>query len=126
MRAEDAHRPARLHQQRLVVFERLQRAHDGVEALPVARRPAGAAIDDQVARVLADLRVEVVHQHAQGGFLLPALAGDLAAARRALRDIGAGDFRIDRHDRSMLVPGRSGRKAGENWREKTNNGSKRI
>ncbi len=34
----------------------------------------GAAIDDQIVGSLGHLRIEVIHQHAQGGFLLPALA----------------------------------------------------
>ena len=51
----------------------LELAHDGVEALPVARGLADAAVDDEVLRALGHLGVEVVHQHAQGRFLLPAL-----------------------------------------------------
>ena len=47
-----------------------------------AARP-GAAVDDEVVRVLGDLRIEVVHEHPERGFLLPALAGDLGAAGRA-------------------------------------------
>ena len=49
-------------------------------ASQLAGRAAGAAVDDQVLGVLGDLGVEVVHQHPQGGFLLPALATDLGAA----------------------------------------------
>src|SRR5690349_24923978 len=83
MGAEDADRLARLHQQRLVAFERPQRAHDGVEAVPVARRPPRAAIDDQIVGPLGHLRVEVVHEHAQGSLLLPPLARYLGSAWRA-------------------------------------------
>ena len=39
-----------------------------------ARRLPGAAVDDQVVGPLGDLGIEVVHQHAQRGFLRPALA----------------------------------------------------
>ena len=85
VRAEDAHRLARLHQQRLVVAQLAQRAHDGVEALPVARRLADAAVDDQVLGPLGHLGVEVVHQHAQRRLLLPAPAGERRAARGADR-----------------------------------------
>ena len=46
----DADRLARLHQQRLVVAQRAQRADDRVEGLPGARRPAGAAVDDEMRR----------------------------------------------------------------------------
>ncbi len=49
-----------------------QRAHQRVERLPVARGPAGAAVDDEVVGVLGDLGVEVVLQHAQRGLLRPA------------------------------------------------------
>ena len=62
-----------------------QRAHDRVERLPRARGAAGAAVDDEVLGPLGDVRVEVVHQHPQRGLLRPALAGELAAARRADR-----------------------------------------
>ena len=49
MGAEHADRLAGLHQQRLVVFELAQRGDDAVEALPVARRAADAAIDHELA-----------------------------------------------------------------------------
>ena len=73
---------AALDQQRLVVLEAAQRADDGVEAVPVAGGLAGAAVHDELIRILCDLRIEVVHQHAQRGLLLPALAADLGAAGR--------------------------------------------
>ena len=82
---EHAHGLAALHQQRLVVLEAAQRADDRVEALPVASGLAGAAVHDELVRILSDLRIEVVHQHAQRGLLLPAPAADLRAARRADR-----------------------------------------
>ncbi len=53
-----------------------------VEALPVARRPPDAAVNHQLVRLLGDLGVEVVHQHAQRRFGEPALGGKLRAARR--------------------------------------------
>ncbi len=81
--AEDADRLAGLDEEGLVVLQALELGDDGVEGLPAARRPPGAAVDDEVVRVLGDLRVEVVHEHPERGFLLPALAGDLRPARRA-------------------------------------------
>ena len=60
-------------------------AHDRVERLPAAGGATGAAVDHEVLGVLGDLGVEVVHQHPQRGFLLPALAGDVGAARGADR-----------------------------------------
>ena len=53
---------------------------DRVEALPLPGGLAGAAVDDQLLGPLGHLRVEVVHQHPQGGLLRPALAGDRGAA----------------------------------------------
>ena len=84
--AQDAHRLARLDQQRLVIFQRAQRAHDRVVALPVARGLAGAAIDDQLVGIFGHLGVEVVHEHAQGRLLAPAFAGHLGS--RAARESG--------------------------------------
>ena len=60
---EDADRLARLDQQRLVVFQAAQGGDDGVEARPIARRPADAAIDHQLGRSLGHVGIEVVHQH---------------------------------------------------------------
>ena len=48
--AEHADRLAGLHQQRLVALERRRVVDDAVEALPVARGAADAAIDDELAR----------------------------------------------------------------------------
>ena len=82
MGAEDADRLARLHQQRLVGLEAAQRGDDAVEALPVARGAADAAIDHQLARLLGDVGIEVVHQHAQRRLGEPAL-GRRASCRAA-------------------------------------------
>ena len=76
--AEDAHRLAGLHQQRLVVLQPPQRRDDAVEAFPVARGAADAAIDHQLLRPLGHLGVEIVHQHAQGRLGQPALGRKLA------------------------------------------------
>ena len=81
--AEHAHRLARLHQQRLVVFQFAQASHDGVERWPVARGAPGAAVDDELFGLFGDVGVEVVHEHPQSGFLLPAFARDFKAPRRA-------------------------------------------
>ena len=81
MRAEHADRLARLHEQRLVAFEALERGDDAVEALPVARGAADAAIDDEFFGTFGHLRIEIVHQHAQRRFGQPALGGELVAAR---------------------------------------------
>ena len=80
VRLHDADRLARLHEQRLVALERVQRAHDRVEARPVARGLAGAAVDDEILWMLGDLGVEVVLQHAQRGLLRPAKGVQFGAA----------------------------------------------
>ncbi len=88
--AKNRHGFARLHQQGLVVLERTQRVDDGVIALPIAGGAAGASVDDEVLRPLGDIFIEVVHQHAHGGFLSPAFTGELVAARSFDRGIGRG------------------------------------
>ena len=74
-------RLARLHEKCFVVFERFQGANDFLIALPVARGFAGSAIDNEIIRVLGNLRVEVIHQHPHCGFGMPALAGQRIAAQ---------------------------------------------
>ena len=98
---------AALHEQGLVVLEAAQGADDGVEAVPVAGRLAGAAVHDELIRVLRDLRIEVVHQHAEGGLLLPAPAADLGAARRAYRPRSRRGLCV--HDAASLRGWLSGR-----------------
>ncbi len=81
MRAEHTHGFARLNQQRLIVFEPLQRRDNAIEAFPVARSSADAAIHDQLRRPLRDLGVEIVHEHAQRRLGEPALGREGGAAR---------------------------------------------
>src|ERR1039458_8351297 len=104
VRLKDADRLARLHQQRLIVFQSLQRVDDGVVALPIACGAAGSAIHHEVLRTLGDVGIEIVHQHAHGGFLPPAFAGELVAARRFNRNIGkTGYIGCDWHDSKMVA-----------------------
>jgi hypothetical protein len=81
MRAENADGLAGLHEQRFVVLERLQRPDDRVKRRPAAGGAAGAAVDNQIVRPLGDLGIQVVHQHAQRGFLRPSLARQRRASR---------------------------------------------
>ena len=83
MRAEHADRLAGLHQQRLILLQPAQRLDDAVEAFPVARGAADAAIDHQLLRPLRDHRVEIVHQHPQRRFGQPGFGGEFRAVRRA-------------------------------------------
>ena len=59
---------------------------------PTPRRPSGAAVNDQAVRRLRDVRIEIVHQHPQRGFLMPAFAACSAAARRANDSFPAHNF----------------------------------
>ena len=77
---KDGHGLAGLDQKGFVVAEMFEFAHDGVKTFPVARGAANAAVDDQVRGALGHFGIEVVHQAAQRGFLLPALAAELIAA----------------------------------------------
>ena len=70
---QHADRLARLDEQGLVVLQCLQHFDDLVEAGPIARRAADAAVDDQFLGLLRDLRIEVVHEHAQRRFGEPGL-----------------------------------------------------
>ena len=81
----DADRPAGLHEHRLVGLERRQGADHRVEGAPVARGPAGAAVDDEVVGALGDLGVEVVHEHPQRGLGRPLAGGEGGAAGAARR-----------------------------------------
>ena len=72
-----------LHEQRLVVSEREQRADDRAQCVVVARGLPRAAVDDEVLRPLGDLGVEVVQQHPQRGLRRPRSGVQLGAARRA-------------------------------------------
>jgi hypothetical protein len=83
VRAEDRDGLAGLDEQRLVILNLLELAHDRLERAPVARGLAPPAIDDEVAGALRHLGVEVVHQATERRFLMPALAVEFRAARRA-------------------------------------------
>lgn len=81
----DADRAAGLDEHRLVLLQAAQGADHRVEGVPVAGGLAGAAVDDELVGVLGHLGVEVVLQHAQRGFLLPAQGAQFRTARRAYR-----------------------------------------
>ena len=82
MRAENADRLAGLHAQGLITLERGERGNDAVVARPIARRAADATIDHKLVRFLGDLGIEIVHEHTERRFGLPALGGELAAVWR--------------------------------------------
>src|SRR5438874_9009813 len=63
----------------------MERGDDAVEGFPASGSLAGAAVDNKVVRVLGDVGVQVIHKHAQGRFLDPALASSRCTARRTNR-----------------------------------------
>ena len=67
------------------LFEPLQGLRRSGRSLPVARRLARAAVDDQLAGLLGDVGVEVVLEHPERGFLGPAAAAQLVSPRGADR-----------------------------------------
>ena len=75
VRLQDSHRLARLHEQRFVILEPVQCRHDALVALPVTCSLATSAVHDELVRLLCDIRVEVVHEHALRCFLNPSLGG---------------------------------------------------
>jgi hypothetical protein len=79
---KDTDRLSRLDQQRFVVLERSEGSHDGVKRLPVPRRLAGAAVDNEIVGPFGNVGIQIVHEHAQRGFLRPAFAGQRRASRR--------------------------------------------
>ncbi len=81
VRAKDAHRFAGLHEEGLVLLQACERFEDAVERRPRASGAARSSIDDEVFRALGDVGVEVVLDHAEGGFLRPAETVQRAAAR---------------------------------------------
>jgi len=56
VRGEQADARARLHHQSLVLLHPRERGHDAIVAVPVARGPGAAGVDDQLLGPLADLQ----------------------------------------------------------------------
>src|SRR4051794_27579348 len=80
MRAKLADRLSRLDEQSFVILEGSERTDDRIESLPATAGPAGAAINHELVGIFCDLRIEIVHEHAERCLLLPALAADLTPA----------------------------------------------
>ena len=80
--AEDADGLARLNQQGFIGLQQLQRAQDLFKAFPVARRFANTAVNHQIFRPLGHVGIEVILDHAPGGFDQPVGAVQRSAVRR--------------------------------------------
>ena len=88
--AKNGYRLSRLNEKSFVIFQSPQGLHNGMKAFPISRRLTGAAVNHQVFGFFRHFRVQVIQQHAQRGFLLPAFAGDFQTARRAKRAAAHG------------------------------------
>jgi hypothetical protein len=105
---EHADGAAGLHEQGFVVFELLQGGDDAVEVGPAPGGAAGTAVDDELIGFFGDVGIEVVHEHAQGGFLLPALAGEGGAAGGVNGAGGSDGRRRGGHGMQSLLRSGSG------------------
>ncbi len=83
MRREHPHRLARLHQQGFLLGQVLQGVDDAVVAIPVARGASDAPVHHEFGGIFGDLRVQIVHQHAQRRFGHPGTRAQGVAAGRA-------------------------------------------
>src|SRR5262249_27863181 len=72
----------RLHQQRFIRLQVAKGGQNSIKGGPIACSPPAPAVDNEVVRIEGYLWVEVVLEHAVGGFDLPVLARQLRAARR--------------------------------------------
>jgi len=84
---EDGHGLSGLDGQRLVVIEVPEALDEGPETFPVPGRFSRSAVDDELLGLLGNLGIEVVHQHAEGGFLGPSFGLELGAPGRFYRGI---------------------------------------
>jgi hypothetical protein len=71
--SENTNRFATLDQKRFVALEAAQCCDDLLEIRPRTRGLSAPAVDDEFIRRFCDLWIEVVHEHAKGGFLMPSL-----------------------------------------------------
>src|SRR5206468_5389383 len=65
-----------------VVFELAQRADDCIKSFPAPCGATCSTVNNQLIGIFCDVRIEIVHQHPHGRFLMPALARAFTAARR--------------------------------------------
>src|SRR5699024_2527563 len=82
MRSQHSHRLAALYQHSLIIFQAFDRCHNLMVAFPVTRSLPAAAIDDQLIRLFGYLRIQIIHQHTQSRFLMPALTLQLRSSWR--------------------------------------------
>ena len=81
VRLQHADRFARLHEHRLVGFQRGEGAEHGVVVGPGSGGPSRSAVHHQVVGPFGHIGVEVVLQHPIGGLLGPTFAAQIGAGR---------------------------------------------
>src|SRR5205814_7701326 len=94
---EFADRFSRLNEEGFVFFEPAQGGHDCIESFPTPRGATCSTVNNQLIGILCDVRIEIVHQHPHGGFLMPPFACALTAARRV-------DDPLSTHELSVFEP----------------------
>ena len=77
-----ADRLSRLNEKGFVIFEFAQRANNCIESFPAPRGATCSTVDNELIGIFCDVRIEIVHQHPHGRFLMPAFARAFTAARR--------------------------------------------
>src|SRR5690606_8362812 len=80
---QDPDRLAALNQKGFVVFQVFEARNDLVERFPIPGRLADPTVYDEILRTFGDIRIEIVHEHPQGGFLNPAFTPKLISFRGA-------------------------------------------
>ena len=75
VRSEHPDRLARLDHQRFVFVQLTETAQNGVKTLPISRRLASAAVNDQIVRVERHIRIKIILYHPIRGLNQPVFAG---------------------------------------------------
>src|SRR5215217_6159570 len=92
-----------LHEKRFVLLQVLERLQDRLERFPGAGGFPTPTIHDKLFGLLRDFRVEVVLDHAIGGFTEPVLAGEICASGRADSSRSRHDVVSLSNKKSLLV-----------------------
>jgi len=82
VRSKDSDGLPGLNQQGLVIFQASKATDYCVKGGPIAGSATGPSIHDQFIGVFCNLGIEIVHQHSERSFLVPALARDSRSAGR--------------------------------------------
>ena len=90
MGLKNSNRLSRLDEQRLVIFELGQLAHDGIKGGPVAGGFAGTAVNDELLWMFGHSRVQIVVEHADRGLLAPTLRAHQTARSGMQNSFGLG------------------------------------